>query len=65
MVEFNDHPQLAERDRWREDTTRTGATARALLPPSLPVGVEPQWGKVPALGEHTDAVLAEFSVTTA
>jgi itaconate CoA-transferase len=65
MVEFNDHPQLAERDRWREVETSTGASARALLPPSLPVGVEPRWGKVPALGEHTDAVLAEFSVTTA
>ncbi len=65
MVEFNDHPQLAERNRWREVKTSTGASARALLPPSLPVGVEPQWGKVPALGEHTDAVLAEFSVTTA
>lgn len=65
MVEFNDHPQLAERDRWREVETSTGASARALLPPSLPVGVEPRWGKVPALGEHTDAVLSEFSVTTA
>lgn len=62
MVEFNDHPQLAERDRWREVETSTGAPARALLPPSLPVGVEPRWGKVPGLGEHTESVLAEFSV---
>lgn len=64
MIEYNDHPQLAERNRWRDVETSTGATARALLPSSLPVGVEPNWGKVPALGEHTDAVLAEFSITT-
>ena len=64
MFEYNEHPQLMERNRWRDVTTSTGATARAIVPPSLPVGVEPAWGKVPALGEHTDAVLAEFSITS-
>lgn len=62
MFEYDKHPQLAERNRWREVSTSTGAAAKAILPASLPVGMEPQWGKVPALGEHTDAVLKEFGV---
>ncbi|WP_131744887.1 CaiB/BaiF CoA-transferase family protein [Frankia sp. Cppng1_Ct_nod] len=51
------HPQLAARDRWREIDSPVGPL-RALLPPP----VSPQWsvrmGPVPALGEHTDDVLA-------
>lgn len=62
MFEYDQHPQLQERNRWREVATSTGETARAILPASLPIGMEPQWGKVPALGEHTDAILQEFGV---
>lgn len=61
MFEYDRHPQLQERNRWREVETSTGQIARAILPSSLPVGMEPRWGKVPALGEHTEAVLREFS----
>lgn len=63
MFEFDAHPQLKERNRWREVTTSNGQVARALLPPSLPVGMQPRWEKVPALGEHTESVLTEFRVS--
>ena len=63
MFEYNDHPQLNQRGRWREVTTSTGDIARAILPSSLPVGVEPRWAKVPALGEHTRSVLDEFGLS--
>ncbi len=53
------HPQLAVRDRWREIDSPVGPL-RALLPPPI----SPQWsvrmGPVPALGEHTDGVLADL-----
>ncbi|AFM07503.1 CaiB/BaiF CoA transferase family protein [Corynebacterium pseudotuberculosis] len=62
MYEYDAHPQLKERNRWREVETSTGRRARALLPSFLPVGVEPKWFKVPALGEHTNQVFKEFNL---
>jgi len=56
---FAAHPQLAARDRWREADTPAGPV-RALLPPVTVPGREAAMGAVPALGEHTEAVLAEF-----
>jgi crotonobetainyl-CoA:carnitine CoA-transferase CaiB-like acyl-CoA transferase len=53
------HPQLCVRDRWREVNTPGGA-ARALLPPFTFTDVEAVMGDVPALGEHTHAVLREL-----
>ena len=58
-AEFAAHPQLAARDRWREADT-PGGPVRALLPPVTVPGREPAMGAVPALGQHTEAVLAEF-----
>ena len=52
------HPQLAARGRWAEIGSPAG-----LLPALKPVsgdGWEPRLDPVPALGEHTDAILAEF-----
>jgi itaconate CoA-transferase len=57
--EFAAHPQLAARDRWREVDT-PGGQVRALLPPVTGPGREAVMGAVPALGQHTDSVLAEF-----
>jgi crotonobetainyl-CoA:carnitine CoA-transferase CaiB-like acyl-CoA transferase len=54
-----DHPQLAARDRWREVQTAHGPY-RGLLPPFTFTDVEMGMGPVPAIGEHTDAVLAEL-----
>jgi crotonobetainyl-CoA:carnitine CoA-transferase CaiB-like acyl-CoA transferase len=58
-AEFAAHPQLAARDRWREADT-PGGPVRALLPPVTVPGREAAMGAVPALGQHTEAVLAEF-----
>ncbi|GAA3479735.1 CaiB/BaiF CoA-transferase family protein [Streptomyces yanii] len=57
------HPQLAARDRWREVESPVGAL-RAMLPPiTLPGGAEPRMGAVPALGEHTEALLRAAGMT--
>ncbi|WP_436776635.1 CoA transferase [Yinghuangia sp. YIM S09857] len=53
------HPHLAARDRWRTVGTPAGQVT-ALLPPPVVDGYEQPMGAVPALGEHTDAVLAEL-----
>ncbi|MGO4459154.1 CaiB/BaiF CoA transferase family protein [Streptomyces sp. M-16] len=59
------HPQLAARDRWRQVDSPAGPL-RALLPPiGLPGGAEPRMGAVPALGEHTDALLRALGMTGA
>ncbi|WP_198655395.1 CaiB/BaiF CoA transferase family protein [Streptomyces geranii] len=58
-----EHPQFAARDRWREVGSPVGPL-RALLPPiTLPGGDEARMGAVPALGEHTDAVLRAVGMT--
>ncbi|MFD5810292.1 CaiB/BaiF CoA transferase family protein [Rhodococcus aetherivorans] len=62
MKHLIEHPQLAERDRWREVGTEAGAV-RAVLPPMTFSDVEMRMGAVPALGQHTDAVLAELGLT--
>jgi itaconate CoA-transferase len=59
--EFAKHPQLAARDRWREVAT-PGGPVRALLPPAVVPGREAAMGAVPALGEHTAAILAELGL---
>jgi itaconate CoA-transferase len=58
------HPHLAARDRWRPVDTPTGQTP-SLLPPPVIAGYEPPMGAVPALGQHTAAVLAELGLSDA
>jgi len=58
-AEFAAHPQLAARDRWREVDT-PGGPVRTLLPPVTVPGREPAMGAVPAPGQHTGSILAEF-----
>ncbi len=53
------HPQLSERDRWRTVDTSAGRI-RAILPPPIIEGYEQPMNAVPALGQHTDAVLGEL-----
>jgi itaconate CoA-transferase len=64
VVEFLDHAQLAERDRWRDIGSPAGPL-RALLPPVQMTDVEPCMGDIPALGQHTDAILEELGVDRA
>ncbi|RSM79919.1 formyl-CoA transferase [Amycolatopsis sp. WAC 01375] len=56
-----DHPQLRARDRWREVGTEF-ARIDALLPPVTFDDFEACMGDVPALGEHTRALLVESGV---
>jgi len=53
------HPQLAERERWREVDSPVGPL-RALLPPFASPDWTPRMDGVPALGEHTDSVLRDL-----
>lgn len=53
------HPQLQARDRWR--TIKSGSNELpAMLPPAVNNQFEYAMGDVPALGEHTQAILHEF-----
>jgi itaconate CoA-transferase len=52
------HPQLAARNRWREVDTPAGPIA-ALLPPGQ---IEARMDPIPAIGAHTDAILAELGL---
>lgn len=56
-----EHPQLIARDRWRHVQTENGPV-RALLPPATFADVEAAMGAVPALGQHTVAVLREIGL---
>ena len=57
--EFTRHPQLRARRRWRPVQT-PGGDIDALLPPVDIAGYKPVMGPVPAFGEHTEAIRAEF-----
>ncbi|MDB5874524.1 MAG: CoA-transferase [Ramlibacter sp.] len=59
MQEVWEHPQLKARDRWTEVASPVGPL-RALLPPGMSRKDDPLMGPVPALGEHTGAILAEL-----
>jgi crotonobetainyl-CoA:carnitine CoA-transferase CaiB-like acyl-CoA transferase len=53
------HPQLRARERWTEVGTPAGPIA-ALKPPGLPESFDARMDAVPALGQHTQALLAEL-----
>ncbi|HEY0488443.1 MAG TPA: CaiB/BaiF CoA-transferase family protein [Telluria sp.] len=57
MHDLWNHPQLAARHRWVEVGSPAGSIP-ALLPPGVPNTYEPRMDPVPALGQHTDAILA-------
>jgi itaconate CoA-transferase len=61
MHDLWEHPQLKARHRWAEVATPAGAVP-ALLPPGQPNanGYAPRMDPVPALGQHTEAILAEI-----
>ena len=54
-----DHAQLKARNRWREIDTPAGRIS-ALLPPVTSNDFEARMDAVPAVGEHTDALLREL-----
>ncbi len=63
VAAFLDHPVLAARDRWRDVAVPGGATVQALLPPADLAGLPARMEPVPAVGEHTEAILAELGRT--
>ena len=50
------HPQLRSRERWREVESPAGAIA-ALLPPGRQSAFDYRMDPIPAVGEHTEAIL--------
>jgi len=59
VEEFLEHPQLTARNRWRHIDSPVGEL-RSLIPPLTMENVEPVMGAVPALGQHTEAILKEL-----
>ena len=59
VQEFVEHPQLKDRGRWSTVDSPAGPLP-ALLPPVILENIEPVMNEVPALGQQTDAILAEF-----
>ncbi|WP_328979565.1 CaiB/BaiF CoA-transferase family protein [Streptomyces canus] len=60
VAAFLDHPVLAARGRWHEVAVPGGATVEALLPPADLAGLPARMDPVPAVGEHTEAILTEL-----
>jgi len=60
-AEFATHPQLEARGRFR-DVVSPGGVVRALLPPVIVAGRDTVLRPVPRLGEHNQALRAEFGV---
>jgi itaconate CoA-transferase len=54
------HPQIVERNRYRSVETERGRHDM-FLPAVTIAGMEPVMGPVPAVGQHTDAILAELA----
>ena len=59
VQEFVEHPQLKARGRWGTVDSPVGPLP-ALLPPVTMENVETVMNEVPALGQQTDAILAEL-----
>ncbi|MGH9145884.1 MAG: CaiB/BaiF CoA transferase family protein [Vicinamibacterales bacterium] len=57
--EFIEHPQLAARGAWRQIDSPVGPIP-ALVPPVRMDGVDPRIGAIPALGQHSEAILEEL-----
>jgi len=53
------HAQLKARNRWRNVDSSAG-TLPALLPPASSNAFEPRMDGIPAVGQHTDSVLASL-----
>ncbi|MGH3087985.1 MAG: CoA transferase, partial [Rubrobacteraceae bacterium] len=54
-----EHPQLKERNRWREVGSPAGKID-ALIPPVAMDGYEPVMDPIPKAGENTEQILSEL-----
>ena len=64
MADLWAHPQLKARNRWVQVGTSAGPIP-ALLPPGRTPAYTPRMDAVPAVGEHTEAILGELGVDAA
>ena len=64
MHDLWEHAQLRARRRWVEVGTPKGPI-KALLPPGVPESFDPRMDPIPAIGEHTDAILGELGYDAA
>jgi len=62
MHDVWNHPQLAARGRWTQVQTPNGPVT-APLPPGVPASFAPRMDPIPALGQHTDAILSELGLS--
>jgi itaconate CoA-transferase len=63
MPDVWSHPQLKERNRWVSIDSPAGSIP-ALLPPGASTASDVRLDAVPALGQHTEALLNELGFTT-
>lgn len=59
VADLIDHPQLRERDRWRSVESPVGPVP-VLRPPVVFEGFEQRIDPIPAVGQHTRAILASL-----
>ena len=59
MRQVWEHAQLAARKRWSEVDTPTGKI-KAMRPPGMPDSFNARMDPIPAVGEHTTAILAQI-----
>ncbi len=64
MADLWQHPQLTARKRWCTVDSPAGPIP-ALLPPGSDATNAPRMSAIPALGQHTDSILAEFGFDSA
>ena len=64
MADVWAHPQLRRAARWVDVATPSGPVP-ALLPPAAHDAGDARMDAVPALGEHTEALLAEIGLDAA
>jgi crotonobetainyl-CoA:carnitine CoA-transferase CaiB-like acyl-CoA transferase len=62
MADLWAHPQLKARQRWVDVDTPNGKLP-ALLPPGQSDAFDYSMGAIPAVGEHTQQILAELGIT--
>jgi len=64
MADLWAHPQLAARQRWTEVSTPVGPVP-ALLPPGAPDDAHVRMDPIPAVGQHSEAILRELGLSAA
>jgi itaconate CoA-transferase len=64
MADVWAHPQLAARQRWVEVDT-PGGLVPALLPPGAPDAAHARMDAIPAVGQHSQAILRELGLSVA